>query len=67
MSHYQVDWRLGDYAIVIEALAQLGGNPNALETQREQRAWTLIELLAAEAGIPAPELLELGWHGPGSD
>jgi hypothetical protein len=51
---------LEDWALIIEALAQWAGNPNELLSEREERAYELIEEIAAKQGIPAEELVRQG-------
>lgn len=45
-----------DWIIVIEALAHWAGPPDDL-TPRQERAYELIEEIAAEQGLPAHELV----------
>lgn len=56
-----------DWIIVIEALASWSGSPKRVETPREERAWELIETIAATQGLEASELLrqvDQEWDGP---
>lgn len=46
-----------DWIIIIEALAQWAGPPDRLDTPRRERAYDLIELIAAEQGHSATEML----------
>lgn len=41
-----------DWIIIIEALAQWAGPPEKLECERKERAYELIESIAAEHGLP---------------
>lgn len=59
------DWHAQDWAIVVEALAQWAGTPQTA-TDREERAWELIESISADQPISASELLlqiDDGWEG----
>lgn len=53
---------LADTALVVEALAEFAGHPGELETQRQQRAWTLIDGLADDLGMTPSELFQHGTH-----
>jgi hypothetical protein len=51
------DFHPQDWIIVIEALAQWAGAPDGAISERRERAYELIEAIAAEEGLPADELL----------
>ncbi len=51
------DFHPQDWIIVIEALAQWAGAPNDRISGRRERAYELVEAIAAEEGLPASELL----------
>ncbi len=51
------DFHQQDWAIIVEALATFGGNPNQVETPRKERAWELIEIIAAEHRMRAAEMI----------
>lgn len=51
------DFHPQDWIIVIEALAQWAGAPVDSINSRRERAYELIEAIAAEEGLPADELL----------
>ena len=51
------DFHPQDWIIVIEALAQWAGAPNDQISGRRERAYDLIDAIAAEEGLPANELL----------
>lgn len=51
------DFHPQDWIIVIEALAQWAGAPDDPISRRRERAYELIEAIAAEEGLPADELL----------
>lgn len=59
MDHVQrpSDFHSQDWIIVIEALAEWAGPPSSVGGRRE-RAYELIDAIAAEQGIPASELLK---------
>ncbi|UWG49254.1 hypothetical protein AArcCO_4079 (plasmid) [Halalkaliarchaeum sp. AArc-CO] len=66
MVEHPSDWHAQDWAIVVEALAQWAGSPKAT-TDREERAWELIETISADHQIAASELLlqvDDDWSGP---
>jgi hypothetical protein len=46
-----------DRLIVVQALVHWAGNPNQLTSEREERAWELVEEIADDMGLPASELL----------
>ena len=51
------DFHAQDWIIVIEALAQWAGAPSDLRSDRRERAYELIDAIAAEEGLPPGELL----------
>lgn len=51
-----VDFHPQDWIIVVEALAQWAGRPEMVRGRRE-RAYELIDSIAAEQGLPPSELL----------
>lgn len=53
-----IEYHLQDWAIIAEALVQWAGNPNKLETPREERAYELVEEIAAEIGISPSTLIK---------
>lgn len=55
-----------DWAIIIEGLVELAGNPERLASPREKRAWELIDVIATDQGMPASELIrqiDSDWPG----
>lgn len=53
-----MDFHPQDWIIIIEALAQGAGPPDSLAGGRRERAYELIEAIAAEQGLPPGELLK---------
>jgi hypothetical protein len=55
-----------DWLLVLEALVEFAGNPRTLSS-REERAYELIEEIAAEQGLaPSDCILQIDddWQGP---
>lgn len=56
-----------DWTLVAEALAQFAGDPNQLETPREERAYELVEAIAAAYDMRPGEFVQQAdseWRGP---
>lgn len=51
------DLHAQDAAIIIESLTVFAGNPNEIETPREERAWELVDEIAEEQHMPPSELV----------
>lgn len=59
-----------DWALIIEALVMWAGEPSGIGDQRKQRAYELVEAIAAEQGVPPNELaasIDPDWSGPRSE
>lgn len=59
-----------DWALIIEALVIWAGDPTRLSEGRQERAYEIVETIAAEQGVPPSELiasLDTDWSGPTSD
>lgn len=50
-----------EWALVAEALVSWAGNPNEIDDPREQRAYEIVEEIAAQLGCWPSELV-LGCH-----
>lgn len=58
-----------DWLLVAEALVFYAGDPREFETGREERAYELAELIAAEQGLEPHDLarqIDNEWSGPPS-
>lgn len=51
------DFHPQDWIIIVEALAQWAGPPEGMAGPREERAYELIEAIAAEQGLHPTELI----------
>lgn len=51
------DFRPQDWIIIAEALAQWVGPPETIASARKERAYELVEAIAAEQGLRPAELL----------
>lgn len=55
-----------DWALITEALVSWAGNPTALETPRERRAYEIVEVIAGDQGCTPGELvatIDTEWDG----
>lgn len=46
-----------DWALIVEALVTWAGNPSDLDKPREQRAYELVEVIAADQGLTPSDLV----------
>lgn len=47
-----------DWLLIAEALVEWAGNPNEIESPREERAWELVDMIAIDQALPANELID---------
>lgn len=52
-----IDFHPQNWIIIVEALAQWAGPPDELKDVRNERAYELIKVIAAEQGLHSADLL----------
>lgn len=60
------DFHPQDWALIVETLVTWAGNPTDLGDPRKQRAYELVEMIAADQGLTPSELvanIDSDWQG----